>query len=65
MITYAKLINWREYGEVIILECLAGEEYIEISTYKNHIYNAHLLKDQVYIRLDSTGRILGINILSS
>ncbi|WP_242143068.1 MULTISPECIES: hypothetical protein [unclassified Bacillus cereus group] len=65
MITYAKLINWREYGEAIILECLVGEEYIEISTYKNHIYNAHLLKDQVYIRLDSAGRILGIDILQS
>ncbi len=41
MITYAKLINWREYGEVIILECLAGEE----------VYQKYPLIKIIYIML--------------
>ncbi|MDY0855227.1 hypothetical protein SPE26_30755 [Bacillus thuringiensis] len=62
MITIAKLVNWKEHGDMIILECESNRKSLEILTYKNKIYNAHLLKEEVYIRLDSTGNIIGINI---
>lgn len=62
MIMYAKLLNWREYGDLIILECLLNGQHFGISTYKNRIYNAHLLKEEVYIPLDSNGDILSIDL---
>ncbi|MDY7965268.1 hypothetical protein [Bacillus thuringiensis] len=62
MITIAKLVNWKEHGDMIILECESNRKSLEILTYKSKIYNAHLLKEEVYIRLDSTGNIIGINI---
>ncbi len=62
MNTTAKLINWKEHGDMIILECELNGKRFEISTYKQRIYNAHLLSADVYIRLDSSDNIIGINI---
>jgi uncharacterized protein YuzE len=64
MITYAKLLNWREHGDIIIIECVSvsdGDRF-EVSTYKSRIYNAHLLNEEVYIRLDSNRNIIGIDL---
>ena len=65
MNTTAKLINWKEHGDMIILECELNGKRFEISTYKQRIYNAHLLSADVYIRLDSSDNIIGINIYKS
>ncbi|NIL29487.1 hypothetical protein [Bacillus thuringiensis] len=62
MITTAKLVNWKEHGEMIILECESKGKRFEISTYKQRIYNVHLLSDEVYIRLDTSDNIIGIDI---
>ncbi|MBE5107404.1 hypothetical protein IGI01_19615 [Bacillus thuringiensis] len=62
MITIAKLVNWKEHGDMIILECESNGKRFEISTYKQRIYNAHLLSDEVYIRLDISDNIIGIDI---
>ncbi|MBY0598597.1 hypothetical protein [Bacillus bingmayongensis] len=62
MIIYTKLDYWREYGDMIVLGCKSGKETFEISTDKNRIYNAHRLKDEVYIRLDSDKNIIGIDV---
>ncbi|MED2875097.1 hypothetical protein COK05_27715 [Bacillus cereus] len=62
MITTAKLVNWREHGDMIILECELNEKHFEISTYKERLYNVHLLKMEVYVRLDVHGKLIGINI---
>ena len=62
MNTTAKLITWKEHGDMIILECELNGKRFEISTYKQRIYNAHLLSADVYIRLDSSDNIIGINI---
>ncbi|PKJ52068.1 hypothetical protein [Bacillus sp. SN10] len=62
MITYAKVLSWRELRDMIILECVSDEQYFEISTYKKRIYNAHLLNEQLYLRLDSNGEIIGIDL---
>ena len=50
---------------MIILECELNGKRFEISTYKQRIYNAHLLSADVYIRLDSSDNIIGINIYKS
>lgn len=65
MNTTAKLITWKEHGDMIILECELNGKRFEISTYKQRIYNAHLLSADVYIRLDSSDNIIGINIYKS
>lgn len=44
MITAAKLVNWREHRDMIILECELNGEHFDISTYKERLYNVHLLK---------------------
>ncbi|MED1559954.1 hypothetical protein [Bacillus paramycoides] len=62
MITTAKLVNWKEHGDMIILECESNGKRFEISTYKQRIYNAHLLPDEVYIHLDAFNNIIGIDI---
>ncbi|HDX9708009.1 TPA: hypothetical protein ROY17_005825 [Bacillus thuringiensis] len=62
MITTAKLVTWREHGDMIILECESNGKRFEISTFKQRIYNAHLLLDEVYIRLDTSDNIIGIDI---
>ncbi|ADY20180.1 hypothetical protein P4U05_17430 [Bacillus paranthracis] len=62
MNTTARLLNWKEHGDMIILECESNGKRFEISTYKQRIYNAHLLSDadDVYVRLDSSDNIIGI-----
>ncbi|KEK25205.1 hypothetical protein [Bacillus gaemokensis] len=62
MITYAKVIRWRKHEDTIILECVSDGKQFEIPTYKSRIYNAHLLNGEVYIRLDSNGNIIGIDV---
>lgn len=62
MNTTARLVNWKERGDMIILECESNGKHFEISTYKQRIYNSHLLSGDVYVRLDSSDNIIGINI---
>ncbi|HDR7762426.1 MULTISPECIES: hypothetical protein [Bacillus cereus group] len=62
MITTAKLVNWREHGDMINLECELNGKPFEISTYKERLYNVHLLKVEIYVRLDVHGKLIGINI---
>ncbi|MDF9457240.1 hypothetical protein P5837_27110 [Bacillus cereus] len=62
MITAAKLVNWREHRDMIILECELNGEHLDISTYKERLYNVHLLKMEVYVRLDVHGKLIGISI---
>ncbi|MED2800631.1 hypothetical protein P4244_24350 [Bacillus thuringiensis] len=62
MITIAKLVNWREHGDMIILECELNGKPFEISTYKERLYNVHLLKVEIYFRLDVHDKLIGINI---
>lgn len=40
MNTTARLVNWKEHGDMIILECESNGKRFEISTYKQRIYNA-------------------------
>ncbi|MEB9686076.1 hypothetical protein BK742_09030 [Bacillus thuringiensis serovar pingluonsis] len=62
MITYAKVLSWRELGDMIVLECVADGQYFEVSTYKRRIDNVHLLNEQFYLRLNADGDILGIDL---
>lgn len=62
MNTTARLVNWKEHGDMIILERESNGKHFEISTYKQRIYNSHLLSGDVYVRLDSSDNIIGINI---
>ena len=42
MNTTAKLINWKEHGDMIILECELNGKRFEISTYQ-HINNEYIM----------------------